>query len=71
MNPQAQFCPHPDCHLRGQCGQGNIVIHSQQEQRYCCLACGHTFSATKGTPSYRLHTDAAVVTQAVTLLAHG
>jgi transposase-like protein len=71
MNPLDMFCPHLDCPMRGQTGKANVVIHSQQERRYRCLCCGHTFAETKGTPFYRLHTEEAVVTLVVTLLAHG
>jgi transposase-like protein len=71
MDPQQQWCHNPDCRARGQVGQGNIHIHSQKEQRYQCETCGRTFAATKGTPFYRLHTAADLVTLALTLLCHG
>jgi transposase-like protein len=71
MNPSDMFCPHPHCPLRGQVGQGNIVIHSRKEQRYRCRTCHRTFTATQGTPYYRLRTPAEVVTLVVTLLAYG
>jgi transposase-like protein len=61
MDPQRQFCHNPDCSARGQVGQGNITIHSQKEQRYRCTACGRTFTATMGTPFYRLRTAVDVV----------
>src|SRR5262249_6229094 len=34
MDPTTAFCPNPHCHARGQTDQGNIGIHSQQEQRF-------------------------------------
>ena len=71
MDPQRQFCHNPDCSARGQVGQGNITIHSQKEQRYRCTACGRTFTATMGTPFYRLRTAVDVVTLVLTLLCHG
>jgi transposase-like protein len=71
MNPQAIFCPNPDCPARGQIGAGNISVHSQQEQRYACEVCGTTFAANKGTLFYRLKTDAQLVMIVLTLLAHG
>jgi transposase-like protein len=71
MDPQRQFCHNPDCSARGQAGQGNITIHSQKEQRYRCTACGRTFTATTGTPFYRLRTAVDVVTLVLTLLCHG
>jgi transposase-like protein len=46
-------------------------VHSQTEQRYRCTSCGQTFTATKGTPFYRLRTAADVVTLVLTLLSHG
>jgi hypothetical protein len=33
MNPQTQFCHNPECHARGQVGQGNLRVHSRREQR--------------------------------------
>jgi transposase-like protein len=71
MNPHDLFCPQGECPLRGQKAKGNVVIHSRQERRYRCLCCGHTFVGRKGTAFYRLHTEEAVVTLVVTLLAHG
>jgi transposase-like protein len=71
MDPTAVFCPNFDCYARGQIGRGNIGIHSQKEQRFICKACRKTFSATKGTVFYRLHTAAETVVLVVTLLAHG
>ena len=71
MDPQGQFCHNPACPARGQAGQGNIGVHSQQEQRYVCQTCGRTFAATTGTPFYRLRTAADQVTVVLTLLCHG
>jgi len=64
-------CPNEHCHARGQIGQGNLGLHSQQEQRFLCHACHKTFSATKGTVFYRRRTAAETVRLVVTLLAHG
>ena len=71
MDPTTVFCPNTHCHARGQTGQGNIGIHSQQEQRFICRECHKTFSATTGTVFYRLRTSAETVVMVVTLLAHG
>ena len=71
MDPTTTFCPNRNCPARGQTGQGNIGIHSQKEQRFICHECQKTFSATKGTALYRLHTAAETVSLVVTLLAHG
>ena len=69
MNPQAVFCPNIACPARGQQGKGNIGVHSRSEERYICHACGHTFSASKGTLFYRLRTDSMRVLLVITLLA--
>jgi transposase-like protein len=71
MDPSAQFCPNPTCPDKGMRGGGNIGVHSQKERRYCCRTCGKTFAATHGTPFYRLHHAAEVLTIVVTLLALG
>lgn len=71
MDPQQVFCPNPDCPARGQVGQGNIGVHSRQEQRYMCHVCQRTFAARTGTVFYRLRTTAEMVTLVVTLLAYG
>ena len=49
MDPQRQFCHNSACPARGHVDQGNIVIHSQREQRYRCTLCQQTFSARRGT----------------------
>ena len=71
MDPQQVFCPNPDCPASGRTGAGNIGIHSQKEQRYCCQVCERTFAARKGTAFYRLRTPEATVTLVIALLAHG
>ena len=71
MDPEKAFCHNPECPARGQCGQGNIGVHSRKERRFICHTCGKTFSATTGTVFYRLRTAAEFVTQIITLLAHG
>src|SRR5690242_12427533 len=71
MNPHSVFCPNPACLVRGHVGQGNVIIHSQCEQRYRCTLCGRTFSARTGTPFYRKQYPEALITQVVTLVAHG
>lgn len=71
MNPQEVFCPNLDCPARGQTGQGNLHVHSQKDKRYRCEVCGQTFSASKGTIFYRLHTDPKIVIWVMALLAYG
>ena len=71
MDPQAQFCPNPECPARGQRGRGNIRVHSRTERRYRCLRCRRTFAATTDTPFFRLKHAADLVTTVLTLLCHG
>jgi transposase-like protein len=71
MDPATTFCPNLACPARGQVGQGNIGIHSRQDQRFMCTECHKTFTASKGTAFYRLRTPAETVSLVVTLMAHG
>jgi transposase-like protein len=71
MDPQTQFCPNLACPARGKTGEKNIVIHSRKPKRYKCTVCGKTFSAKVGTPFYRLHHSADLVTIVMTLIAFG
>ena len=71
MDPTTTFCPNLACPARGQIGQGNIGMHSRKDRRFLCTACRKTFSASKGTAFYRLHTAAETVSLVITLMAHG
>lgn len=71
MDPSRQFCHNPACPARGPVGQGTIRVHSRREERYECTVCGVTFSATKGTPFYRLKKEKDLVLVVLTLLCHG
>jgi len=71
MNLANIFCINPDCPARGQCGRGNIGVHSLQERRCGCNVCHTTFSTTKGSLFYRLRTDPQTVMRVITLLAYG
>ena len=71
MNPQQTFCPNAECPARGQVAKGNIVIHSQKEQRYRCKLCRKTFSAREGTVFWRARTNSNIITLVVTLIAFG
>ncbi|MBA3332157.1 MAG: IS1 family transposase [Actinobacteria bacterium] len=71
MDPRIQFCHNAVCPARGQAGRGNIRVHSRKERRYQCRTCQATFAETTGTPYYRLHQAAEVMTTVLTLLCHG
>lgn len=71
MDPQTQFCPNSACPARGKTGAENILIHSRTPARYKCKVCGKTFSAKAGTPFYRLHHSADLITCVLTLIAFG
>ena len=42
MNPPTESRPNLACPAGGQAGQGNIGVHSKQEQRYRCHVCHKT-----------------------------
>ncbi len=42
MNPETLFCLNPACPAKGQVGEGNISVHSEQEGRCRCSVCGDT-----------------------------
>lgn len=71
MNLEKIFCPHLECPARGQCGQGNLTVHSLKEKRVSCNVCHKTFSVSKGSIFYRLKTDPQTVLLVLTLLAYG
>jgi len=71
MDPATVLCATETCPDKGRVGAGNISIHSQKKRRYRCTTCGDTFSATTGTPYYRLHKEAWLMTAVLILLAHG
>lgn len=71
MNLEKIFCPNLACPARGQCGRGNISVHSHKEKRCYCEVCDQTFSVSKGTIFYRLKTEPMTVLLVLTLLAYG
>lgn len=71
MNLEKIFCPNLECPARGQCGRGNISVHSLKEKRCYCNVCEQTFSVSKGTIFYRLKTEPMTVLLVLTLLAYG
>jgi transposase-like protein len=71
MDPRTQFCHNVACPARGQVDRGNIRVLSWKERRYQCRVCTVSFAATTGTPFYRLHKAAELLTTVLTLLSHG
>ncbi len=71
MDPSTVFCPTELCPDKGRVSAGNIRIHSQKRRRYRCATCDKTFVETKGTPYYRVHKGAWLMTVVLVLLAHG
>src|SRR5438445_13695521 len=71
MDASHQFCPSTACSARGQIGQGTIVIHDRQRQRYRCKTCKQTFSARRGTMFEGLRKPTELIVIVVTLLAYG
>lgn len=71
MNSAELFCPNLACPARGAVGKGNIGVHSEKRKRYICHVCEQTFSASKGTLFYRLHTDPKTVLLVIALLVYG
>ncbi len=66
MRPEVVVCPKATCGASGRIG-----VHSHQERRYICHACGTTFAETLGTPLYRLKQPAWLVVVVLALLAGG
>jgi len=71
MDPSTTFCPNAACPDKGRVGAGNSGIQSQKERRYSCKTCDRTFAATQGTPYYRRHKGAWLMTVVLILRAHG
>jgi transposase-like protein len=71
MNLEKIFCPNLGCPARGQCGHGNISVHSLKEKRCLCSVCQKSFSVSKGSIFYRLKTAPQTVILVLTLLAYG
>lgn len=71
MNPQDYVCQNESCKHFGLSNGNHITVHSQQQKRLRCKTCRKTFSHTKGTAFYRLHTEEDVVVKVMILLAFG
>ena len=66
MRPELVVCPKSDCGA-----SAHIGVHSYQERRYMCHACGKTFAETVGTPLYGLKHPTWMVVVVLALLACG
>ena len=64
LDPKLMTCPNCSKEER-------IGVHSHQERRCICHACGVTFAETKGTIFFYLHYPIWVVVLVLTLLAYG
>jgi transposase-like protein len=74
LEEQERSCPNETCPDHGETGQGNLVKNGHTDggrQRYLCKTCGKTFTATKGTPFYQLHTDWVDVLEVLAAIAKG
>ena len=52
-------------------GQGNIVVHDRQRERYRCKTCKKTFTSRTGTMFEGLRKPSELIVIVVTLLAYG
>src|SRR5918911_645157 len=66
LRPEFVVCPKADCGASDRIG-----VHSHQERRYKCHACGKTFAETTGTALYGLKHPTWLVVLVLTLLAGG
>jgi transposase-like protein len=71
MNPPPLFCPNPDCPASGKPGLGNIRPHARAKPRWRCTVCKKTFTSSYGTVFYRKRSDAQLITNVLSLVAHG
>jgi transposase-like protein/IS1 family transposase len=71
MDASLQFCPNLTCPARGQSGQGNLVVHDRQRERYRCKICKKTFTSRTGTLFEGLRKPTELIVIVVTLLAYG
>lgn len=71
------FCPNKDCQNYEKlqsASQRNIIKAGKTKagvQRYECITCHHTFTATKGTIFYGKRTSAETILETLAFLAEG
>ena len=67
------FCPYTDCPEYGNVAQNIIKFGRTKagQQRFRCVTCQRTFTATKGTLLYRRRTPAAEIFKTLHLVAEG
>lgn len=83
LEGQERSCPNVTCPDYGKTdaatqkkntGTGNLVKNGHTDggrQRYLCKTCGKTFTATKGTLFYKLHTDWVDLLEVLAAIAKG
>ena len=74
LEGQERSCPNVTCPDYGKTDAANLVKNGHTDggrQRYLCKTCGKTFTATKGTPFYKLHTDWVDVLEVLAAIAKG
>lgn len=74
LEGQERSCPNVTCPDYGRTNAANLVKNGHTDggrQRYLCKSCGKTFTATKGTPFYQLHTDWVDVLEVLAAIAKG
>jgi len=74
LEGQERSCPNKTYPDYGKADATNLVKNGHTDggrQRYLCKTCRKTFTATKGTPFYQLHTDWVDVLEVLAAIAKG
>ena len=73
--PEGLYCPNPECALFGQLEECKLERHAyygaDRKTIYLCRACRKTFSETRGTFFFGLHTPREKVLMALSMIAEG